>query len=379
MIGSDSSQYLSCTSCDNKYEPHPSVWRCNCGNPLNLVPAPTLDPQKLASGSGSLWRYRRALPKVDDQNIVSLGEGITPLVDWVNSSPLKFKLDFLLPTGSFKDRGSTVLASCLKQFGVNRAIIDSSGNAGASFAAYCARAGIMCRVFVPFSISPQKLNQLAAYGAEVVKVEGSREDVGLMARASSSDGYYAGHLWSPYFLAGTVTVAYEMWEQLGFVAPANVVVPVGGGTLLLGIYLGFKSLLSEGLVSQIPKIFGVQAKACAPLYHAWLLGRESLRDLDATCEDTSAEGIRIRVPPRGTEILKALRDSDGQMVAVSEEHILQAWLTLARGGYLVEPTSAAGMAGARDLMERRVIGDREITVVPLTGTGLKSATFLSRL
>jgi threonine synthase len=366
---------LTCSRCERRSPP--LTWRCACEGPLDLVEQGAFDPTVLPARQTSLWRYRQALPAVAQQHIVSLGEGFTPLVEARHRPGLTYKLDFLLPTGSFKDRGSSVLASCLRQLEVTRAVEDSSGNAGASMAAYFASAGIGCTVYVPGVTAPGKIRQIRSFGARIVSIAGSRAEVTRAAEAGASEGFYASHQWSPYFLAGVKTIAFELWEQLGGRVPDNLVVPVGSGTLLLGAYLGFRQLYESRLAPGVPRLFGAQAEACSPLVKAMQDGRKSLDGMEVTSRDTVAAGIRVERAPRARQILSAVRDTRGALVAVSEAEIAQAWWVLAKQGLYVEPTSAAASAAAEGLSADGRLGGQETTAVVLTGTGLKGAEVLA--
>ncbi|MGH8699711.1 MAG: pyridoxal-phosphate dependent enzyme, partial [Burkholderiales bacterium] len=209
-------------------------WRGDSGGHANLGPAPGLKRGGIDGSVNSLWRYRNAL-LVDAGGAVTMGEGWTPLVRaaWEGIA-VDLKLDFMMPTGSFKDRGMTVMVSYLKSRGITEVLEDSSGNAGASLSAYCARAGMRCRILVPETASYPKIVQIAACGAEVVTIRGSRQDVADAALAMSRDIFYASHNRQPFFAEGTKTLAYELWEQLDFRAPDSVVVPVGYGANVLG-------------------------------------------------------------------------------------------------------------------------------------------------
>jgi threonine synthase len=274
------------------------------------------------------------------------------------------KLESLNPTGSFKDRGAAVLLTYLQGRGVRRLVEDSSGNAGAAIAAYGARAGIGASIYVPAAASAGKLAQIAAYGAEVRRVTGSREAVAEAARGAP--GVYASHCWHPAFFHGTKTIAYELWEQLGWRGPDWVVSPVGHGTLLLGLALGFRELRAAGAIPRLPRLAAVQAAACAPLAGPAL-------GLPDSAGDTMAEGIRTRQPARGPEILRAVEESEGRWEVVAEAEIQEAWARLAAEGVYVEPTAAVAPAAAWRLLERGVVGRDETLVVPVTGHGLKTA------
>jgi threonine synthase len=352
-------------------------WRGDSGGHVNLGAAPGLRRGDIDRSVNSLWRYRRAL-LVDAESAVTMGEGGTPLVGaaW-DGVPVHFKLDFMMPTGSFKDRGMTVMVSYLKGHGITDVLEDSSGNAGASLSAYCARAGMRCRVLVPESASYPKIAQIAACGAEVVAIPGSRQDVAEAALAMSREIFYASHNWQPFFAEGTKTLAYELWEQLGFRAPDAVVMPVGYGANVLGCDRGFSELLRNREIGRRPRLYGVQAANCAPYYAAFRAGVEHFTPVPVS--PTVAEGIASSKPTRMREVLAPVRASGGEIVAVTEEEIVRALGALARKGFYVEPTSAAAAAGLSQLITRGAIRQGETTVLVLTGTGLKASETIGKL
>ncbi len=323
-------------------------WRADSGHHVNLEPAPGLRRGDIDPARRSVWRYAKAL-LVGAEHAVSLGEGWTPLVPgrW-GAMEVLYKLEFAMPTGSFKDRGTTVLVSYLKSCGIERVLEDSSGNAGASLSAYAAAAGLSCRILVPETASYPKIAQIAACGAEVVPVPGSRQDVAEAALRQSAQIFYASHNWQPFFLEGTKTLAYELWEQLGFRAPDNVVVPLGYGSNVLGADRGFAELLAGGEIARRPRVFGVQAASCGPFYAAFRAGATGL--VPTAIAPTIAEGIATARPTRVAEVLQAVRGSGGEIVAVDEAEIVQALRDLARRGLYVEPTSATAAAGLTRLV-----------------------------
>ncbi|MDT7870687.1 MAG: pyridoxal-phosphate dependent enzyme [Thermoproteus sp.] len=286
---------------------------------------------------------------------VSLGEGNTPLVE---VEGVKFKLEFLNPTGSFKDRGSAVLISALAERGVKRISEDSSGNAGASIAAYGALAGMDVEIYVPETARGGKLRQIEAYGARVVRVPGSRDDVAKSAERSGA--YYASHVWRPEFRDGIRTLAYELVRDLGK-APAEVYLPTSAGTLLLGVYAGFKHLLDSGVVDRMPTLVAVQTEQVRPLCAA-VRGEEYEPPGKVT---SIADALVSTNPPLLPEMAEAVR-THGDCVWVTDGEIERAWRWLARRGLLAEPSSAAALAG---YWKR---GGGEDSVVVLTGSGLKA-------
>jgi threonine synthase len=361
-----------CTSCGKSYLLDTRDWRCACGGLFDLDTWPTFDAALIDAAQPGLWRYRRLLPLDPGWEPVTLGEGNTPLllVAW-QGRDLYFKLESVSPTGSFKDRGASVLVTALRGLGIGRVVEDSSGNAGASLAAYAACAGIDCEICVPNTAGGPKLAQMAAHGAEVIQIKGKREYAALAAWAAAAHGaFYASHVYNPFFLAGIETVAYELWEQLGRCAPGALILPVGNGTLLMGAYRGFNRLHQAGLIDRMPQLHAVQAAACAPIYQAYRDSRETVEPI-VPCS-TAASGIAIGKPARGEQILSAVRATGGAVLSVTEEEIEQARNQLAQHGFYVENTSAVPVAALADLPETRQESASRPVVVLLTGHGLKT-------
>ena len=359
-----------CTGCGKEHPASTTNWRCpDCGGPFILSGTPSFAQSRIKRQDFSLWRYREFLRMGKP---VSLGEGLTPLVKakgcGVNAL---YKLEFLSPTGSFKDRAVCAMVSFLRSIGIGVVVEDSSGNAAASLSAYSARAGIRAKIFVPAYASPAKLRQIEIYGAELVSVAGTRIEATRAAEAAAQAGaYYASHYWNPVALEGLKTFAYELAEQLHWRCPDNLVVPCGHGTLLLGAYYGFRALAQSGVTTRMPRLFAVQAVACAPIVEAFDAGRRESAPVEAG--ETVAEGIRITEPVRSREILTALDQTQGRAVSVDEEEIQQARRQLVGSGLFVELTSAVAAAGLKRLVDGGVIGPDECTVVALTGSGLKN-------
>lgn len=365
-----------CPECNRTDSIHPILWRCRCGSPLDLLFSPQFSKEKILQRDTNLWRYREALPIKEDRLIVSMGEGMTPLEKMTfEDKTVWVKIDYLFPTGSYKDRGATVLISKVRELGIQKVVEDSSGNAGAAIAAYCAKAGIRCDIYVPQSTSPEKLIQIRMYGARLERVEGSREKTASVTMEAAQKVYYASHCWNPYFLQGTKTFAFEVWEQMDWKAPDTVVLPVGHGTLLLGAYLGFKELQEAKKIKKMPKLIGIQSSACAPIYLGWMKGFISPSAIER--KETMAEGIAIAEPVRGKQILKAIRDTEGEVLTVTEREIKSALQEMGRRGHFIEPTAAATVAGMKKYLKKK--GRNEIVVATLTGTGLKSAEKMAHL
>ncbi|WP_449282010.1 pyridoxal-phosphate dependent enzyme [Leucobacter sp.] len=348
---------------------HEPRWRSATGGPLLITPSEGMGPADIDTAERSLWRYRAALA-LEIERPISLGEGCTPLVEreWTHGRPL-FKLEWFSPSGSFKDRGASVMLSALRQQGVRAVIEDSSGNGGAAIAAYGAAGGLDVTVFAPASTSPAKLVQARAYGARIEPVEGPREaaQAAAIAAAERGEGFYASHNWQAFFLEGTKTLAYEIWEDLGFRAPDAVVMPVGAGSSLLGCFFGFSELQRAGAIERLPRLYAAQPLHCSPLDAA--LRGETARPVLPTI----AEGTAIRNPLRLRGLVAAVHHSGGSSVAVPEEGIVEAHAALARQGLYVEPTSATAAAAYGRLIATSEIRATETAVVILTGSGLKAS------
>ena len=393
---------LACSECGTTVADR---WRCECGAPLNFADPPIPDRsvpdhsstgpaegESLAARDG-LWAFAAFLAVGDDPaDRVTLGEGMTPLVD-ANDWNAEFKLEYVFPTGSFKDRGATTTLTRARELGVDRVVEDSSGNAGAAIATYAARAGIDAAVYVPADVKESKLRAIRRAGAEPIRIEGSRSDVtdacvaalgegdesdaGRESREGDADGqseghggaaWYASHAWNPAFFEGTATVAYEIARQRGWEAPDAVVTPLGHGTLFLGAYRGFRRLERAGWIDAVPRLFGAQAAGVAPIVRE-LHGTEAA-DPEGRV-NAAADGIQIAEPVRRTEILDAVADTDGDALAVTEPAAERELDRLHRAGFYTEPTCAVAPAALRELRERGEIAPDDDVVVPLTGSGLK--------
>src|SRR6516164_4669975 len=366
-----------CPACRRSYAADRPLWRCDCGSHLNLAPGRGLTHDEIAVGEASLWRYATAL-WLRGPPRVSLGEGWTPLVrrDWQGAG-VCFKLESHMPTGSFKDRGTAVMINHLLEVGVGSIHEDSSGNAGASIATYAAASGIRCRIYVPATAPRAKLVQIAVLGADVRAIPGTRQAVSEAALAVAEESFYASHNWQPHFIEGTKTLAFELWEQLGFRVPDNILVPTGYGSNILGLERGFDELERIGEIMTRPRLFAVQAANCAAFAAAWAAGGD--RFVPFATAPTVAEGIAAPKPVRVAEVLRALRRSEGSVIAVPEEDIAPALAALGRLGFFVEPTAATAGAALTRLLHRGTIRPDQTTVVLLTGSGLKAAERIGEL
>src|SRR5258708_6500428 len=247
--------HYQCTICAATAPVAEPLWRCPaCQGPLTLSPGAGLRRDKIRSELGSLWRYGAAIRVPGPR--VTLGEGWTPLIAGeVERCPVQFKLEFMMPTGSFKDRGTAVMMNYLLDRRVASILEDSSGNAGASIAHYAAGAGTDCTIFAPQAAPRAKIIQIAASGARVVPTPGTRQNVADKALEAAASIFYASHNWQAFFSEGTKTLAYELWEQLGFRAPDNVISPLGYGANILGCARGFAELVAAGELTRGPRVF----------------------------------------------------------------------------------------------------------------------------
>ncbi len=349
------------------------IWRASNGHPLTVTPLPGITRDDIDTGTRSLWRYAAALP-VEIASPVTMGEGCTPMVTReFGGAPCAFKLEWFAPTGSFKDRGAAVMVSFLKQQGVGAICEDSSGNGGAAIAGFGAAAGMDVEIFVPAHTQPAKIAQVRAYGATVTLVPGPREATEAAAIGRADQIFYASHNWHPFFLQGTKTLGYEIWEDLGFTVPDNVVIPCGAGSNVLGCHMAFQELVAAGAIHRMPRIFVTQPTHCAPVHAAYVAGADDCVPIEP--KPTIAEGTAIRAPIRMPEILRAVRETDGGTVTLDEDEIEAAALQLARTGIYVEPTCAHAAGGFAKLIESGQISADQTSVVILTGTGLKATAF----
>ena len=362
-----------CPQCSTTYKISPLRYKCDCGSPLNL--------QKNASrrhehdtSTMSLWRYREAFPISTGAEIVTLGEGMTPItpLDSTENPDHYVKLDYLCPTGSYKDRGASVLLTHLKALGVKEIVEDSSGNAGAAIAAYSARAGIRCTIYCPESTSKGKLKQISAYGAELKLVPGNRMATTKAVQHAAENTCYASHNWNPFFLEGTKTLAYEIIEQLKEKVPTQVICPVGFGSIYLGLFIGFKELYEAGTIDRVPRLLGVQHATCCPIYNAYIKKSPTILRMPQTGQ-TLAEGITAELPIRSEMILDAIRFTNGAFTTVDDADIKAGMKTLAEKGIYVEPTSAVVIKGYEKFKQEGTIREGDMTVSILTGSGLKAS------
>lgn len=340
-----------------EYDNNSPVWISEKGNLLQLSHSLMFKPELINHEIQGMWRYEKMLP-ISHESKVSFNEGMTPIVkEIISGNSLQFKLEYLFPTGSYKDRGASVLVSKIKELGISNIVEDSSGNAGVAIATYAAKAGIKSEIYVSQNASQTKLKQLKNVGANVVLINGSREDVAHAARERAKEIYYASHAINPYFFQGTKTFAYEVWEQTQGNLPERIFFPTGNGTLIMGAFIGFTELLNAGSISMMPKLIAVQAQHCPSL----------ISEDYSAFQPTIAEGIAVKNPVRKKEIFQSILETKGEIITVTEEEILNALQILCFKGYDVEKTSAVALAGWLKAESP------SNSLLPLTGHGLKNS------
>ena len=354
---------LVCSLCGQTYT---DQWRCECGGVLDFAhqPLPAADrpdPAQFDTRDG-LWSFDMFIPV---EKRASLGEGMTPLVS-SSAWDAQFKLEYVSPTGSFKDRGATTTISHAIQCGVDRVVEDSSGNAGAAIATYAARAGLDAEIYVPASVKDAKLRAIERAGATPVRIEGGRRAVtdACIEAVESGDGWYASHSWSPAFFAGTATFAYELALQRDWTVPDAIVMPLGHGTLFLGVYRGFKALSEAGWINSVPRLLGAQAAGYAPIANELHTVHEG--------ENALADGIQIREPTRKRQLMNAIAETDGDAIAIGEDEVQTELDRLHSEGFYVEPTCAIAPAALAAYRERGALEPDADVAMPLTGHGLKT-------
>ncbi len=348
-----------CSECGRSFK----EFRYTCSECGNVLVYDFEEKAWLPRGNG-VWRYQSMIPV---KKRVSMQEGGTPLVRRRDvEEPVFLKLEGDNPTGSFKDRGTTVVLSNALNRGYRTVAVASTGNMGASVAAYAAYANLKAKVFVPEKTPEEKLLQIRAYGADVVRVNGSFDDcVERMKEESLEKRYYMAMTGlNPYYLEGEKTVGFEILEQLGDV-PDAVVVPMGTGGLLSSVFKAFEELKELGVVKKTPRMIGVQARACDPIVKAWKNNSYEVRVPKRA--KTIASAINVKIPFNAVTALNAINNSGGEAVSVSDLGIIRAVKELGREGVFAEPSAAVSLAGLKKID----YDEKEKIVLLITGSGLK--------
>lgn len=333
----------------------------------------------LADRVATLWRYSEVLPVQDQTNVITLGEGMTPLLPLPRLAraydlrALHVKDEASNPTGTFKARGMAVAVSKAKELGLETLIAPSAGNAGAALAAYGARAGLIVHVVLPADTPPMIQAECRMYGAHIHRVDGLIDEAGRVVRElreSHQDWFDMSTLREPYRVEGKKTLGYELAEQLGWSLPNVVVYPTGGGTGLIGMWKAFSEMETLGWIGpERPRMVVVQAAGCAPIVRAFQRGQvtaEPWKDAE-----TIAAGLRVPAAIGDYLILGIVRQSGGTCVAVSDEDVLAAMRQFAKEGILAAPEGAATLAALQRLKEQGDLGRDARVVLFNTGSGLK--------
>ncbi|HEY1370843.1 MAG TPA: threonine synthase [Candidatus Binatia bacterium] len=375
---------IRCPRCASEYPTGKIVNTCRCGSPLTVE----YDAAKIQNAVGksalkqreaTLWRYREFLPLNDERNRVSLGEGFTPLLDAPRLAKefglkrLWIKDEAQNPTGSFKDRGIALAVSLAKELGVGKVAIPSAGNAGASLAAYAARAGIEAHVFMPKDAPRANIAEAEQYGARLTLVDGLISNCGrLIAERKQVEAWFdVSTLKEPYRLEGKKTMGLEIAEQLEWELPDVIVYPTGGGTGLIGMWKGFAELEAVGWIgARRPRMVSVQAEHCAPIVRAFNEGKEAAEPWNDA--RTIASGLRVPQAVADFLMLRVLRESGGAAIAVSDEEMLADIRLAGRlEGLFFCPEGAACVAALRRLRKTGWIGVSDSVLIFNTASGLK--------
>jgi len=376
--------HLECPKCNATYESEQRIQLCRCGSPLLVrydlkKVKRTFRKKGLVSRRENLWRYWELLPVNKEENIVSLGEGMTPLIHLKNSGPklglnhLFLKDEGLIPTGTFKARGAAVGVSRAKELDIKVLAMPTNGNAGGSWAAYCAKAGIKAIIVMPQDAPMINRKEVTITGAELYLVNGLISDAGkIVGRAIAEYGWYdASTLKEPYRIEGKKTMGLEIAEQLGWEVPDVIIYPTGGGVGMIGIYKGLKEVQEIGWIGEkMPRLVSVQSAGCAPVVKAW----EEKKSKSTFWENSNTIAFGLNVPKALGDflILQAIYETNGCAVAVEDNEILRAQQMLAsEEGMFCCPEGAATLSAAIQLIKSNWIKPNEKVVLLNTGTGLK--------
>lgn len=381
---------LKCLRCGRVHHPAKNLYVCtSCGGKLDVIYdyqaiSDVINRGELAKRKNGVWKYYELLPLMSRKNIVSLGEGGTPLIPARNLAKelrmrhLLLKDETRNPSASFKDRPMSVGVSKAVEFGARAVVCASSGNAAIALSAYAAKAGIKCHVFVPLGAPKSKVAQLLMHGAQVVQPKES--GVGdptykLMQESWKKFGWHpipSAGAFNPYQPEGSKTISYEVCEQMGWQTPDWVIIPTGAGTLLSGNAKGYFEFEQMGLINEVPRLVAIQAEGCAPIVKAFKEGTSPYEIPPWPSPRTVAGGLVDPYPWDADTAIPAIKRSNGTAEAVSDAEILAAVKLLARReGIFAEPSGAAGLAGLMRLLDEGVISRSDVVVIEITGGGLK--------
>lgn len=375
--------WLRCRGCGREFEPEKLPMCPECFEPLEVaydLDAIELDRERLASRPKTIWRYRELLPIKDYGNVVGMRVGYSPLVKCENLGrelglkELYVKNEARNPTYSFKDRPAEVAVSKAREFGDEVVACASTGNLGASLAAYAAIAGMKCYIIAPYDIEREKLAQIASYGARIIGIEGTFDDARRLALMASEvlNWNVVNFTIRPYYAEGSKTMIYEVAEQLGWELPDHVIIPVASGSLYCMTHKGIEELKALGLVGEKEvKLSGAQAKGCGPIAEAFEEGRDEIEPVKKP--NTIAKSIAIGDPYDGKYVLKRARESGGYVYGISDEEIREAIRLLAKTeGIFTEPAGGVVIGMLKRLVEEGKLDGDERVVCYVTGNGLKT-------
>jgi threonine synthase len=375
--------HLECSLCDAKYEALAVANLCTCGGPLLVrydlaVIRHRWLRRDVANGPANMWRYAPVLP-VAEANVVTLGEGWTPLVRTrrlgarIGAEQLWVKDEGLNPTASFKARGLSCALSMCVELGIKKVAIPSAGNAASALAAYAAAAGIEAYIFMPRDVPQSNYLECKAYGAHVTLVDGLISDCGRMvAELAPREGWFdVSTLKEPYRIEGKKTMGYEVAEQMGWELPDAIFYPTGGGVGMIGMWKAFDEMEKLGWIgSRRPKMIAVQADGCQPVVRAFLAGEPRSSFWEGAY--TVASGLRVPKPLGDFLVLNAVRESGGTAIAVSDDDMLEAGVRMAADeGIFAAPEGAACVDAAARLLRSRFLKSTDRIVIYNTGSGLK--------
>jgi threonine synthase len=378
--------HLECANCAKIHEANTLQNLCTeCGKPLLVRydlerAAATLTKDALKTREATLWRYREVLPVVKAENIVSLGEGYTPLLKAARlaaSLPINLNLyikdESTNPTQSFKARGMTAAVSMAKELGVKKTAAPSAGNAAGALAAYASRAGMEAHLFMPSDTPRANIIECEQTGAFVTLVDGLITDCGkIVAERKEAEGWFdVSTLKEPYRAEGKKTMGYELAEQFGWTLPDVILYPTGGGTGLIGMWKAFDEMQQMGWIdSKRPRMVSVQAAGCAPIVRAFHAGERFAGEFENA--HTQASGLRVPKAIGDFLILDALRESNGTAIAVSDEALIEAVREIgAAEGVFCAPEGAACLPALREMIEKDLVKENETVVIFNTGAGVK--------
>jgi threonine synthase len=384
-------QEVKCSNCGQAYGPFDPLYVCRCGGPLipiydyDRITA-KLSKDILKSRQMGVWKYSELLP-MKTKTKISLGEGGSQLVkcerlgEMLGFENLYVKDETKNPTGSFKDRGMTVALSKAVEFGATTVAIASTGSAGGSASAYAAKAGLQCIVIVPTTAPALKVVQIGVFGSKIIRAKGSLDDAcNLLEKAVKKFGWHdmtTSLKTNPWLGDGLKTASYELIEQLNWIAPDWVIVPIGSGSNLTSYWQGFQDFQKIGLINKLPKMVGTQPSGIAPLVRAYERNKKPDEIEPWEKRRTIASGIGSLLPPDGDTAMNAIRKTNGTATHVSDSEILTAEVQLAsREGIFAEPSGALSLAAAKKLLDEGVIDRKDIVVAVVTGSGLKDPEVL---